>query len=99
MDSFHDEIDEYIWLCARMKSKKAARRELCDIKKWIFYDMSKIRCIFMEKGRISKLDSEFMDRCIGRLRRNLDEIRDIDIEINEIFESLDDWNLGYVFSH
>lgn len=98
MDSFHDEIDEYMWLCNRMKSKQAERRELCQINKLIFYDLNKIRHILMEKGKISKLDSGFMDRCIGRLYRNNDKIRDIDREINEIWDSLDIWHLGYVFN-
>lgn len=99
MNSFHDEYDEFKWMCDRLKKKKYARRELRQIINLIIYDMSKLERRMTENGDLSRLEWAFYDRLVERIRRNWDELDDVLNEINELEYCIEnEFNLGYVFN-
>lgn len=103
MDSFHDEFDEFSWMCDRLKKKKLARRELRDIIRWINIEISKLFMKLREEERTidwaPRLEKEYFKRLIKKNYRNFDELSDLESEIVELEYCIkNEFNLGYVFN-
>jgi len=96
MGDFNEEIDEYMWMCDRLKTYKSQLRSAKMEKLYIHKDIWMIIKLSYSQ-KLSRLDVGFLNKKIKR-ERDLDgDIELFEGLIQEIMDNLDHWSLDSLF--